>query len=145
MLLCPFRIESLTLAHVAPLAKLARHYGEQWVGELLRMWFGDRRSWAYAGAQDRPHWLTSLPGLGEALHAKGSPGMATAHRLLDLSWDWLGETIRQRLAIQSPSHRDKRLGDLRQPLAAVLTAAAVTGRSACGTRLPESAASRATR
>jgi hypothetical protein len=127
MLLRPFRIESLSLAHVAPLAKLARHYGEEWVGELLRMWFGDRRSWAYAGGQDRPEWLASLPGLCEALHAKGSAGTATAHRLLDLSWDWLGETIRQRLAAQSPSRRDKRLGDLGQPLAAVLTAAAVTG------------------
>jgi 2OG-Fe(II) oxygenase superfamily len=127
MLLRPFRIESLSLAHVAPLAELARHYGGQWVGELLRMWFGDRRSWAYAGGQDRPEWLASLPGMCEALHAEGGPGTETAHRLLDLSWDWLGETIRQRLATQSPSHRDKWLGDLGQPLAAVLAAAAVTG------------------
>jgi 2OG-Fe(II) oxygenase superfamily len=80
-----------------------------------------------AADRDRPEWLASLPGLCEALHAKGSPGTATAHRLLDLSWDWLGETIRQWLATQSPSHRDKQLGDLGQPLAAVLTAAAVTG------------------
>lgn len=71
MLLRPFRIESLSLAHVAPLAKLARHYGEQWVGELLRTWFGDRRSRAYAGGEDRPEWLVSLPGLCEALQAKG--------------------------------------------------------------------------
>lgn len=127
MLLRPFRIESLGLAHVAPLAKLARHYGEQWVGELLRVWFGDRRAWVYAGGQDRQEWLALLPGLCEALHAEGSPGMATARRLLDLSWDWLGETTRQDLAAQPPSHRDKRLGDLGQPLAAVLTAAAVTG------------------
>ena len=82
---------------------------------------------AFAAGQDRPEWLASLPGLCEALHAKGSPGTATAHRLRDLSWDWLGKTIRQWLATQSPSHRDKRLGDLGQPLAAVLTAAAVTG------------------
>jgi hypothetical protein len=127
MLLRPFRIESLRLAHVAPLAELARRYDGQWVGELLRMWFGDRRSWAYAGGQDRPEWLASLPGMCAALHAEGGPGTETAHRLLDLSWDWLGETIRQRLATQSPSHRDKWLGDLGQPLAAVLAAAAVTG------------------
>jgi hypothetical protein len=127
MLLGPFRIESLGSAHVAPLAKLARHYGEQWVGELLRIWFGDRRAWIYAGDQDRLEWLALLPGLCETLHAKGSPGTATARRLLDLSWDWLGERLRQDLAAQPPSHRDKRLADLGRPLAAVLTAAAMTG------------------
>jgi hypothetical protein len=127
MLLRPLRIEGLTRAHVAPLVTLARHYGEQWISELLRTWFGDRRSWAYAGDQNRPDWLASLPALCEALHAKGSTGTATAHRLLELSWDWLDETIRQWLVTRSPSRRDKQLGDLGQPLAAVLTAAAVTG------------------
>ena len=126
MLLRPFRIESLGITHAAPLAKLATRYGEPWLGELLRIWSGDPRSWAYAGGQDRPQWLTSLPGLCQALHAKGRPGAAAAGRLLDLSWDWLGETIRQQLAAQPPSYRGKRLGDLGQPLAAVLTAAAVT-------------------
>ena len=127
MLLHPFRIENLGLAHVAPLAELAGHYGAQWAGELLRGWFGDRQSWAYAGAAERPEWLASLPGLCEALQARGSPGAATAHRLLDLSWDWLGETIGLWLTTQSPSHRDQRLGDLGQSLTTVLTAAAVTG------------------
>lgn len=127
MLLRPFRIESLILAHMAPLAQLAGHYGAQWAGELLRLWFGDQRPRVYAGGQDRVEWLASLPSLCEALHAEGSLGTGIAQRQLDLSWDWLSETIRQYLASQSPRYRDQLLGDLGQPLAGVLTAAAVTG------------------
>jgi len=126
-LLRPFRIERLGLAHVAPLTKLVGHYGEPWGAELLQRWFDDRRSWAGGRGPDRPDWLASLTGLCEALHDKGSPGRATAHRLLELSWESLGDTIRDGLARLSPSHRDQRLGEVGQPLAAVLAAAAVTG------------------
>jgi 2OG-Fe(II) oxygenase superfamily len=127
MLLRPLRIESLRPADAAPLAKLAGRYGEDWLGDLIRMWFGDRQSWAYADGQDRPEWAATLPGLCEALLAAGGPGRATAHRLLEHTWDWIGETIRFSLAAPTPSHRDKWLGALGQPLASLLTAAAVTG------------------
>lgn len=127
MLLRPFRIECLSRSHVTPLAKLAGHYGEQWMGELARTWFGDGRPWAYASRQERSEWLASLPGLCEALHAKGSSGAATAHCLVDLAWEWLGNTIQQAFASQSPRYRDKELADAGEPLAAVLAAAAATG------------------
>jgi hypothetical protein len=126
MLLHPFRIESLRPGHMAPLARLAGHYGVQWLDQPLRTWFGHRQPWTRAAGQDRPGWLASVPRLGNALRAKGDAGTATAHRLLELSWGWLGEAIRHGVATQPPSYRDTRLGDLGQPLAAVLTAAAVT-------------------
>ena len=87
VLLRPFSVESLRRGHMAPLAKLAGRYGEQWVGELLRTWFGERPIFGYAGGQDRAQWLTSLPGLCEALHAQGNPGTVVAHRILELAWD----------------------------------------------------------
>jgi hypothetical protein len=126
MLLHPFRIEGLGPTHTAPLARLAGHYGVQWVDGPLRTWFGHRGPRARAAGQDRPGWLTSMPRLCKALHAKGDAGTATAHRLLALSWGWLAETIRQGVAAQPPSYRDTRLSDLGKPLAAVLAAAAVT-------------------
>ena len=125
-LLHPFRVESLGLAEAVPLAELATSHGEQWTGELLRTWFGDQRSYIYGGDQDRPEWVTSLPGLCGALHANGTPGTAAARRLLDLTWGWLGTQIRQWLESSAPSQRDTQLGDLGPPLAAVLTAAVVT-------------------
>jgi hypothetical protein len=127
MLLHPFRIESLSPTHMPPLARLAAQHGGHWVDGLLRTWFGDRESWAYAGGQDRSVWLASLPRLCQALHAKGAPGTDTAHRLLDLSWGWLGQSIRQASTTQQPSYRDERLSELGKPLAAVLTAAGQTG------------------
>ena len=50
-----------------------------------------------------------------------------AQRLLDLAWEWIGRDIGTGLASSSPSHRDKKLGDLGKPLASVLTAAAAIG------------------
>ena len=69
----------------------------------------------------------SLPGLCEGLHATGSAGTVAAQRLLDLAWEWIGKDIGTGLASSSPSHRDKKLGDLGKPLASVLTAAAAIG------------------
>jgi hypothetical protein len=126
MLLHPFRIESLSPTHMAPLARLAGHYGVPWMDKSLRTWFGHREPLAPAAGQDRPGWLASVPRLCQALCANGDAGTATGRGLLELSWDWLGETIRQGIATRPPSYRDTRLGDLGQPLAAVLTAAAVT-------------------
>jgi predicted 2-oxoglutarate/Fe(II)-dependent dioxygenase YbiX len=127
MLLRPFRVESLSPIHAPPLARLAARHGGHWMDQLLRTWFGDRGPWPYAGGQDRSAWLASLPRLCKALHAKGDPGTDTAHRLLDLSWGWLGQSVRQGIATQPPSYRDQRLSELGRPLAAVLTAAGQTG------------------
>jgi predicted 2-oxoglutarate/Fe(II)-dependent dioxygenase YbiX len=130
LLLHPFRIESLNPTHMAPLARLAGHYGAQWMDKSLRTWFGHGEPWAPAAGPDRPGWLASVPRLCQALQANGDAGTPTGRSLLELSWGWLGETIRQGIAIRPPSYRDTRLGDLGQPLAAVLTAAAVTDATA---------------
>ena len=126
MLLRPFRIENLTDAYVDSFGKIADGYGQQWTAELLRTWFGgDQPAWAYGGGQERPQWVAGwLPGLCEGLHATGSAGAAAAEQLLDLAWEWLGKDIGTGLVLSSPSYRDKKLGDLGQPLASVLTAAA---------------------
>lgn len=125
-LLRPFSVESLRRVHMAPLARLAGRYGEQWVGELLRTWFGERPFYGYAGGQDRAQWLTSLPGLSEALHAQGNPGRAVAHRILALAWDSIATAIQLSLAAKQPTHRQRQLGELGKPLAALLAAAAAT-------------------
>ena len=126
VLLRPFSVESLRRGHMAPLAKLAGRYGEQWVGELLRTWFGERPIFGYADGQDRAQWLTSLPGLCEALHAQGNPGTVVAHRLLELAWDSIATAIQLSLATKQPTHRERQLGELGKPLAALLAAAAAT-------------------
>ena len=49
------------------LLALAGHYGPEWMGGMLAVWFGER-SRAYHDAElRRPEWLASLPGLCEAL------------------------------------------------------------------------------
>jgi len=134
MLLRPFRIENLTDAYVDSFGKVAGRYGQRWTAELLRTWFGGKQpAWAYGGGQERPQWVADwLPGLCEGLPATGSAGAVAAQRLLDLAWEWLGPDIGAGLASSSPSHRDRKLGDLGKPLASVLTAAATVG--AAGTR-----------
>jgi hypothetical protein len=129
MLLRPFRIENLTDACVDSFGKIAGRYGQRWMAELLRTWFGgEQPGWAYAGRQERPQWVADrLPGLCEGLHATGSAGAVAAKRLLDLTWEWLGQDIGTGLASPSPSYRDKELGHLGKPLASVLTAAAAIG------------------
>jgi hypothetical protein len=126
MLLRPFRIENLTDAYVDSFGKIADRYGQRWTADLLRTWFGgDQPAWAYGGGQVRPQWVTEwLPGLCARLHASGSARGVAAQRLLDLAWEWLGKDIGTGLASSSPSYRDKKLGDLGEPLASVLTAAA---------------------
>src|SRR5713101_4063761 len=129
MLLRPFRVENLTDAYVDSFGQIAGRYGQQWTAELLRTWFGgDQPAWAYGGGQDRPRWVADrLPGLCAGLHATASAGTVAAQRLLDLAWEWIGKDIGTGLASSSPGYRDKKLGDLGQPLASVLTAAAAIG------------------
>ncbi len=129
MLLRPFRIENLTGADVGSFGKVADGYGPQWTTDLLRTWFGgDQAAWAYGGGTDRPQWVADwLPGVCEGLHVRGGAGAAATRRLLDLAWEWTSKDIGTGLASPSPSHRDKKLGDLGKPLASVLTAAAAIG------------------
>lgn len=126
VLLRPFRVESLRRGHMASLARVAGRYGEQWVGELLRTWFGDRPFVGYAGGPDRALWLTSLPSLCTALHAQGDVGTVVAHRVLDLAWDWIATAIQHGLAAPRPTHRREQLAGLGKPLGALLAAAAAT-------------------
>jgi predicted 2-oxoglutarate/Fe(II)-dependent dioxygenase YbiX len=134
MLLRPFRIENMTGKHVNSFGNIADEYGQRWTAELLRTWFGGARpAWQYGAGQERPQWVADrLPGLCAGLHARGSAGPASARRLLDLAWEWLGQEIGTGLALSSPSYREKELGSLGKPLASVLTAAAAIG--AAGTR-----------
>jgi hypothetical protein len=129
MLLRPFRIESLTVGHVNSLGKIAEGYGQQWMAELLRTWFdGHQSAWVYGGARERPQWVAEqLPGLCAGLHATGRAGAAAAQRLLDLALEWISKEIRSGLALSPPSRRDRELGELGKPLAALLTAIAVVG------------------
>ena len=129
MLLRSFRVENLNRAHVPSLSKLAASYGQRWTSGLLGTWFGDdKQAWMYRAGQERPQWVAaSLPGLCAALHTRGGAGRVAAQRLLDLTWDWLGKDIGSWLAARTPSQRDEWLGNLGQPLAAVLTAAAAIG------------------
>ena len=129
MLLRPFRIENLTDACVDSFGRIVGRYGQRWIAELLRTWFGgDQPAWAYGGGQERPQWMADwLPSLCEGLQATGSAGAVAAQRLLDLAWQWLGQDIGTGLASSPPSYRDKKLGDLGKPLASVLRAAAAVG------------------
>lgn len=68
---------------------------------------GDPSGARAAAATLTPFWDTAARAQDQA----GFFGKAlrTAHRLLNLSWDSLSETIRHLLAAGSPSHRDRRL------------------------------------
>jgi hypothetical protein len=128
LLLQPFRIENVTVADMAPLARLAGQHGEQWTADLLRTWFGDPDRSRYSPErQSRPQWLISLPALCQALSGAGRPGALTARFLIEQSWEWLAVMLRGGLAIPSPTRRDTELDQLAPPLAAVLMAAAVSG------------------
>jgi predicted 2-oxoglutarate/Fe(II)-dependent dioxygenase YbiX len=126
MLLHPFCVENLAIAHVGSFGKIAGQYGQPWTARLLQTWFGgDQPAWAYGAGLDRRQWVADqLPGLCARLHATGSAGVVAAQRLLDLAWEWTRNQIGTVLASPSPSYRGKQLTDLGKPLAAVLTAAA---------------------
>jgi hypothetical protein len=125
MLLRPFRIEDMDHESFDAFGKIASRYGQPWMAELARMWFGgDRPAWTYGGGQERPRWIADrLPGQCARLHASGNDGAVAAQRLVDLAWEWLAKDIGIALASSSPSRRDAKLSDLGRPLASVMTAA----------------------
>ena len=123
MLLRPFCVEMLTPGHAGALQALAGHYGPEWMGGMLAVWFGER-SRAYHDAElRRPEWLASLPSLCEAL---GNTGDVT-RGLLTGSWRWLSDQIRSWLGYSAVSTREEYLGKLGKPLAGLLEATAVAG------------------
>jgi hypothetical protein len=121
MLLDPFKIQNLTEYDIEALGQVAARYGQDWTGKLLHGWFdGDRPAWdretGLAG------WVTRwLPGICTGLHGSGLDG--AARQLLDLAWEQIRRDTDTGLASSSPSHRDRKLGELGKPLAALLTAA----------------------
>ncbi len=129
MLLQPFRIETLTGAHVNSIGTIACRYGQEWTAGRLRTWFGgDQPAWVYGGAPGRAQWVVEwLPGLCEGLQATGSAGAMAAQQLLDLVWKWAENEISTAIKSTRPSYRDRRLSDLGEPLTAVLTAATAIG------------------
>jgi hypothetical protein len=113
----------LTPDHAGALLALAGHYGPEWMGGMLAVWFGER-SRAYHGAElRRPQWLASLPGLCEALGGEGG----VTRGLLTGSWRWLSDQIRIWLGYSAVSTREENLGKLGNPLARLLEATAVAG------------------
>jgi hypothetical protein len=132
MLLKPFKIENLTEHETEALGQAAARYGQDWTVDLLRGWFGDDRL-AWDRGTGQAEWATRwLPGICTGLHGGGRSG--AARQLLDLAWDQIRRDADTGLASSSPSHRDRKLGELGKPLTALLTAAAATGSvSALGT------------
>jgi 2OG-Fe(II) oxygenase superfamily len=125
MLLRPFRVEMLTPDRAAAFQALAGHYGPEWTGGMLAVWFGER-SRAYHDAElQRPEWLVSLPGLCEALGDKDD----VTRGLLTGSWRWLSGQIRSWLGYSAASTREEHLGKLGHPLAGLLAATAVAGQT----------------
>lgn len=125
MLLKPFQIQNLTQYDTDALGQAAARYGQDWMGELLRGWFGeDRPVWDRGTGQ--PEWVARwLPGIGAALH--GSGHSEAARQLLDLSWERIRQDTATGLASSSPSYRDRKLRELGKPMTALLTAASATG------------------
>ena len=90
MLLRPFCVEMLTPDHAGALLALAGHYGPEWTGGMLAVWFGERSRANHDAELRRPEWLASLPGLCEALGGEGD----VTRGLLTGSWRWLSDQIR---------------------------------------------------
>jgi hypothetical protein len=128
MLLRPFRVEDLDKGHAGPLAAVVVDHGHEWTADLLRVWFGgDQPAWVRVGTE-RQRWVSGrLRGLCEALDAAGGGAGVTARLLLELSWAWLRTDIDETMGLPSRGTRDRTLGDLGRPLAAVLTTAAALG------------------
>jgi predicted 2-oxoglutarate/Fe(II)-dependent dioxygenase YbiX len=120
MLLEPFRVELLARSHAKPLAALVDSYGQAWAHDCLAAWFGDPRPWVASAFADRAQWVTSLAGLGQALHATGDAGTATARLLIAGAWSWLLGMVEDRRRLVAPSHRAEALGELARPVLAGL-------------------------
>jgi 2OG-Fe(II) oxygenase superfamily len=123
MLLGPFRVEMLTPDHAGALQALGGHYGREWMGEMLAVWFGERSRAYHEAEVRRPEWLASLPGLCEAVGGKDD----VTRGLLTGSWNWLSGQIRSWLGYSAASAREEYLGKLGAPLARLLAATAVAG------------------
>jgi hypothetical protein len=126
MLLAPFATEALGRAHAAPLAALVERYGEGFLASLLATWSGRRQQWSAPGTT-RAEWVASLPALCEALHARGASGTAAALVFAQDSARCLRAAVTQALAVRAPSRRNQALGELAEPLAAVLHSVALLG------------------
>jgi hypothetical protein len=126
MLLAPLQTEALGRAHAAALAALVERYGEGFLASLLATWSSRRQLWS-APATTRAEWVVSLPRLCDALCSKGPSGTGAALVLVQDSARQLRAAITQALAIRAPSRRKQALGDLAQPLAAVLHSVALLG------------------
>jgi hypothetical protein len=124
MLLAPFRVEMLGRSHARGLAALVERYGQTWARDLLAAWFGRGRPGIASGGKGREAWVASLAGLCEALHATGGTGAATARLLIEGTWSWLSGAVEQRRGLMPPSRRAQALGELTQPILAVLESTA---------------------
>ncbi len=126
MLLEPLETEALGRAHAAALAGLTERYRAGFLARLLETWSGHQKQWSAPWTR-RAEWVVSLPRLCEALCTRGPSGAAAALVLVQDSARHLTAAVTQALAVRAPSRRTQALGELAQPLAAVLHSAALLG------------------
>ena len=122
MLVHPFALEQLTPSHAKPLATVVGAYGEPWAVELVVAWSARRQSY-YSDSNERNAWIAMLPELCGALRQAGDSGAAVARLLVSATWTWLGQTIDRRVDVSPPSHRERALSELAEPLASLLQSA----------------------
>jgi hypothetical protein len=127
VLLKPLRVETLARRHAAGLAALVERYGEGWARAVLEGWLARGRPWAPPKGRGPSEWISSLARLCEALQASGDPGLSAARLLVQESRGWLRDAVVQGLGVMPPSRREEALGELGQPIAAVLQSAALIG------------------
>jgi predicted 2-oxoglutarate/Fe(II)-dependent dioxygenase YbiX len=126
MLLAPLRLEQLTPSHAAPLAALARAYGERFSAQLVAGWATGPERFDSAGPS-REAWIALLPRLCTALREHEDAGAAVARLALGEAWKWTNQMIERALANSAPSHRERSLQQSGQALAAILDGAASAG------------------
>ncbi len=126
MLLQPLQTETLGRAHAAALAALVERYDEGFLAGLLDTWSGHQSRWG-APQTKRADWVVSLPRLCDALVTRGPNGATAALVLAQDTARNLIAAVTRALAVQAPSRRQQALGELSQPLAAVLHSAALIG------------------
>ena len=127
LLLRPFRIASLTSGYASPFARLADGYGQDWMADQLRVWFGDdERGWAHGYSHEVEQWVTDrLPDLCRALPTRAGNSSVAAQQLIDLAWSRIRRSIGSAVAMSPPSYRASQLNGLGKPLAAVMAAASI--------------------
>lgn len=126
-LLEPFHLAALTPARARALVALVERYGERWLRDLLSSWSGPQR-WREVEPPKVLDWLSSLPGLIEALvAADDGVGTVAARCVLQDRWKWLKQVIEEWRGYAPRGLRDQQLAALATPLLGFLESTAIAG------------------